>query len=339
MKFHRTGKMPRWLPFGLSLVALALLFSSAGQAEEPTKGAFLGVYLKDLDEDTRAALKFGESGGAFVDGVVEDGPAEEAGLKDGDVITGFNGKPVKDAADLRALIQETKSGDQVAVAVYRDQENRTFTVRMGESDDLPEITIRKEIRMMRPFMKMRGGCEGCGDCPWMGVELLKLTDQLADYFKVKDGEGVLISSVEKDSPAAKAGLKAGDVLVKVGDESVENRAEVRQALCGHKAGDEIAVEVVRAGKKQTLKVQLAKAPEKYRSCVPMMKGGCCGGKGILPRHLENLDLYLEALPEALPEHLEDIEVELDEPLKELQRQIDELRDHLRELENDLEQKK
>lgn len=92
---------------------------------------------------------------------------------------------------------------------------------------------------------------------WLGVQLHELTDQLGDYFGVKDGDGALVEKVVEDSPAAKAGFEAGDVIVGVGDEDTDGPDDVIAAVRGHKPGDEVAFKVVRKGKEKTLKAELA----------------------------------------------------------------------------------
>jgi len=96
---------------------------------------------------------------------------------------------------------------------------------------------------------------------WLGVKPVGLTDQLAGYFRVKDGRGVLVSEVIADSPAEKAGLKAGDVIVSLDDERVEDTMELRVTIAEHEEGDEVAVAVVRDGKEKTLRATLEESPE------------------------------------------------------------------------------
>ncbi len=246
------------------LSALALLYLPRNAQADDDEHGFLGVYLGDKSElCTGGEEETSSDVGAYVRGVVEDGPAEEAGLEKGDIIVRFNGKAVEDGSDLRRLIRKTRPGDEVEVVVRRDGEEKTFTVKMGEPDEEMESWSmwRKYMPFIAPYMAKKRILITDEDRPWMGIEMQRLTDQLRDYFKVKDG-GVLISSVTEDSPAEKAGLRAGDVIIKMDDEEVENRRDVIEILEDKEIGDKVAVTVIRDGKRKKMTVTLAENPDK-----------------------------------------------------------------------------
>jgi len=324
----------------LGLVSIALLMAfmlpiakANAQAESGEHG-YLGVALQNLDEETRQALKFKDSGGAFVDDVVDDSPAAKAGIKGGDVIVRFNDKTFKDEAELRDLILAAKPGDKVAVAVFRDGDKKSFDVVMGKAMDFPpEFTMKKMMKPGRARMMMKGmGCCGGACKVRLGVEVQRLSDQLAEYFKVKDGEGMLVAGVMKDSPAEKAGIKAGDVIVKVGDKEVEKRADLRKAICGKKAGDEVAVEIVRDGVSKTIRVTLAEAPQGCHEGMPMM------GRGYGRFNPEDLDIDLEEMGPEMQEYMKELRIEMDRPREDLQEQLDELKAELEKLKAEMEHK-
>ncbi len=91
-------------------------------------------------------------------------------------------------------------------------------------------------------------------CPaeggWLGVNIDDLNPQLGDYFGVEDGDGVLVTAVVEDGPAAKAGLKAGDVIVKVGGDEVEDTGDLHETLAGTEADQKVKIEYLRKGKEQ-----------------------------------------------------------------------------------------
>jgi serine protease Do len=180
---------------------------------------------------------------------------------------------------------------------------------------------------------MRGGCCGGGGCSvWLGVEVQKLSDQLAEYFKVKDGEGVLVATVIEASPAAKAGIKAGDIITKIGDEEVENRADLLETICDKKAGDEVSVTYLRDGQKREAKVVLAQMPEEYMSKGPGKgRGFMMWGPEELGFDLDDLGPAIERQMEMMPEHLEG-------SMEEMQKQLDNLSEELEKLKLKLENK-
>ena len=338
MKTDRKSGYRRLLPYGMALVLALMLFGLAQtvQAKSSERG-YLGVYIEDLDDDLRESLKFQESGGAFLDGVADDSPADEAGLEDGDIIVNFNGKDVEDEADLRLLIRRTEPGDEVTVVVFRDGDTKTYTVEMGKAADVKAFSMKgmgPHGKRMKLKMKGKACCEMCG--AWLGVEIQDVSEQLGQYFKVKDGQGVMVTSVIDDSPAEKAGLKAGDVIVKIDGEATAGSADLKQAICAKKAGDAVAVELIRRGKSKNFKVELAETPEKHLSFAPRMGKffdlECLEGL----RGLKDLDIEFDADDlDELTEHLKGLHFELDEPMEELQEQLEELRQEIEKLKDEI----
>ncbi len=221
-------------------------------------------------------------------------------------------------------------GDEVSLTVFRDGKEQEFSVKMGESKDKPLMSWYDKGK--HPKLRKRIICRTCCDCSdraWLGVEMQKLTEQLGEYFKVKGGEGVLVSSVIEDSPAEKAGLKAGDVIVKIDDEEIEGGSDLIEYLGDKEEGDEVTINVVRKGKTKEIKVTLGECPkERCRQCY---------GKGY-GRHfdkfkvLKDLEIYIPDIDrEELLKDFEDIHIDLDEPIEELREQMEELRKELDEL--------
>ena len=140
-----------------------------------------------------------------------------------------------------------------------DEGNTKVIVMSGDDDDDHEnVWFSEDGGTVDLIMKnMAFG----SDRGFMGVELDDLNDQLGEYFGIEDGEGALVSKVRDDSPAAAAGLMAGDVIVSVDGESVEDSGEVHEAMNDTEPEQEIEVKVVRKGKNKTLKVTLGEMPE------------------------------------------------------------------------------
>ncbi len=315
----------RLLLAGSLLLGTMLLFGSAQRLQaEPDQRGYLGVYLEALDDEERVSLKYEESGGVMVEEVVKDGPADKAGIKEDDIIIGFNGKKVESDSQLRELIQQAKPGDKVKVEIFRESEKKSVTVELGKASDLPLVDMGKTRKKIAITMDLP-------DRPCLGVEVQNLSDQLAVYFKVKAGEGVLVSSVQKDSPAEKAGLKAGDIIVKLDDETISRRADLIDELGEAKAGQEVTVAIIRDGKTSTLKATLAEAPE---DCCPSNRGmGRALGRGGCCNMMKDFDMEIEGLGPEFMKYYQSNDLPV---MQELREQMDELRQELDEMKKELE---
>jgi serine protease Do len=235
--------------------------------------------------------------GALVGEVHDDTPAAAAGLKAGDVIVEFDGERVRSARQLTRLVQETPSGRPVQAVVLRDGQRVTLTVRPRESNrarvldrlhDLEEFgrSYRYERpippapparpapaprapRTPRPllppeFDEFVFGRSNSG----LGIVVDDLTEQLAQYFGTK--EGVLVTTVRDDSAAAKAGIKAGDVITAFNGSAVDSPAELRRRIQRLEDGADFTVDLVRDRKPLTVKGKVAAGGERrrtYRSIV------------------------------------------------------------------------
>jgi membrane-associated protease RseP (regulator of RpoE activity) len=232
--------------------------------------AWLGVTLKDVTAEKARDLKLPGEYGALVASVDEDSAAAKAGLQKSDVIVEFAGERVRSAAQLRRLIRETPAGRTLSLQIIRDGQARTLSAKLqtrtrGFQFEVPEIHI-PEITMPRTYPEpfYRGfSLLFDGGKASLGISGDELTTQLASYFGVKQGKGVLVREVVVGSAAANAGLKAGDVIVAVDGKSVATVAELRQAL-EIKPGEEkrkLNLTVVRDRHEQTVPVELER-PER-----------------------------------------------------------------------------
>jgi serine protease Do len=230
------------------------------------EGAWLGVELKEVTTDDVKNMKLPGEYGARVTEVEDDSPASKAGLKAGDVIIAFEGERVRSAAELRRMVRETPSGRKVSLEISRDGAKQsvevTFESREAEAApffnmEMPRVEVpHMEMPMARPnfeFNMLFGGK------PRLGISVDDLTPQLATYFGVSEGKGVLVREVMAGTPAEKAGFKAGDCIVKVGDKAVGSVEELHGALdkVGEKT-EQISVTVVRDHNEQTLNVHFEK---------------------------------------------------------------------------------
>jgi membrane-associated protease RseP (regulator of RpoE activity) len=242
------------------------LLTQAGTLGE---NAWLGVHVNDVTAEKARELKLPGEYGALVGGVDKDSAAARAGLQKDDLIVEFAGERVRSAAQLRRLIRETPSGRTVSLQVIRGGQAQTLNAKLESRKSqfffqtpevhIPEINIAPNL--VEPFNNRNFTFMFSGR-PTLGVTGEELTSQLAGYFGVKQGKGVLVSEVVAGSPAAQAGLKAGDVVVAVDGKEVGTVAELRKAV-ELKSGEEtrkLNLTVVRDHHEQTLPVEL-KRPE------------------------------------------------------------------------------
>jgi len=226
------------------------------------EGAWLGVTMKDVTAAKARDLKLPGEYGALVVNVDEDSAAAKAGLQKGDVIVEFAGERVRSETQLRRLIRETPAGRTVSLQVIRDGQARTLTAKLRSRTNefhvqvpeihVPEININPTFPGNFDFLLFEGGR------PSLGISGDELTTQLASFFGVKEGKGVLVREVVVGSAAANAGLKAGDVIVAVDGKSVATVAELRKAL-EIKPGEDkrkLDLTVVRDHREQTVPVEL-----------------------------------------------------------------------------------
>lgn len=241
---------------------------SSGGDESGGGSSYLGVDIADVTGERLSALKLKEEHGAEITMVDEDAPAGKAGLREHDVILSLNGTPVESAAQLRRMIRETPPGRVVTLGISRDGQSqeikvelaskgKAYAMRTGPGDfkfempampNIPEIDVPMSIVIAHSSMRS-------------GLMVENITPQLGDFFGVKNGNGVLIRSVEKGSRAEKAGFRAGDVIVKVNKQLVHDASDFTHALRSG-SGASAVVTVVRDKKEQTLTLSL---PERRKS--------------------------------------------------------------------------
>jgi serine protease Do len=177
-----------------------------------TRG-WLGVLIQKVTPDIAESFQLPEPKGALVADVMEDGPAAAAGLKQGDVILEFDGKPVEDSAALPLLVARTPVGRKVEVKVIRDGEPKTLTVTIAELKD-------EEVELATT-----------GTVEDMGLTVQTLTADLAENLGLEASlKGVVVTQVEPDGPAGEAGLRRGDVILEVNRKVVRNTSTYREAL-------------------------------------------------------------------------------------------------------------
>lgn len=237
-------KMRSVLFFLLTLVA-GVMIDEVHAA--PQRRAWLGVSVQDLTPKLARTMGLKITEGALVTDVVEKSPADSAGIQEKDVIVEFAGRMIYDASDLVKAVERQEPGTRVELTIVRKNERKKLSATLGKRPRrMDERMFGFSVRPPRIQIFRSGEI--------LGMELMELNDQLAEYFQVPEGDGVLIKRVEKNSEADKAGLKAGDVILSVGGKRVNDIDDVNRALRRYEEGDKVEIEVLRKGTKKTVTV-------------------------------------------------------------------------------------
>jgi serine protease Do len=226
-------------------------------------GGFLGVELGEVNSEVVQRLKLREERGALVEGVTSGSSAAQAGLQKDDVIVKWDGESIESARELSRHIRETPAGRAVRLGVLRGGREIEVNAKMGE-----RASILNTVRVTRPtpVARVRVRPEIAGvrlrDGVRLGAQLQSMTTQLAEYFGLAKRTGALVVFVFADSPAAKAGLKAGDVILSIAGETVENPMDLRRILTTKSEGS-IELKVLRDKQEQTLRVHVEKGTSSW----------------------------------------------------------------------------
>ncbi len=292
---------------GRSVPAMGMVGGSHGSQ------GYLGVDIRDVNEDQLSVLKLKESRGAEILRVDHDGPAGKAGLREHDVVLQMNGQVVEGEEQLRRMLHETPAGRMVVLVISRDGQQQTVTAMMANREELERQAWQQHMTVPEPdgpaappappagrdtgggsaaprggLGFFHGGGPGFHDraflgtmtgVPYTGAMLQPVGPQLAEFFGVQGGTGLLVESVEANSPAATAGMRAGDVVVRVNQVTVSSVGDWAKTVHENK-GRPVPVTVLREKKEQTL--TLTPDP-KRRSKVEWPGTGSGFAEADLPR--------------------------------------------------------
>jgi C-terminal processing protease CtpA/Prc len=229
---------------------------------------YLGVDLADVDQQKAQALKLREVRGAVITLIDHDAPAGKIGLKVNDVVLQLNGQKVANAERLRLLLKEIPAGRSVSIEISRDGNIQTVAVQLADRRAMERDVWNKIGTSEDGFAQEQetGGITGEGAAPQPGgfhVPLLgslnvgalvePLTAQMAEYLGVPNG--LMVRQVARKSEAAVAGLRAFDVILKVGPQAVATLGDWERALHAHR-GRQVQVTVLRDRRQQTITLQV-----------------------------------------------------------------------------------
>ena len=267
--------MRRYVLTSIALLPLLLTFSHASPAQnwsvdqpgtwifssdDNGNTSYLGVDLADITTERLSALKLKDEKGVEVNFVDQDAPAGKAGIREHDVILSMNGTAVESKAQFQRMIHETPPGRIVTLGLSRDGQPVTVKVQLADKNkemsswkpdihvNVPDIHVPDiDIPSFNMVMITTSARSG------LMVE--NITPQLGEFFGVKNGNGVLVRSVEKGSRAEKAGFRAGDVIVKVNDQPIHDTSDFQHAVRSRNR-DSVSIGIMRDKREQNLNLSL-----------------------------------------------------------------------------------
>ncbi len=196
-----------------------------------TKGSvvrgWLGVVIQRMSPDLAKSFGLEENTGALVAEIVEDSPAQKAGIKRGDVIIKFNGAEIKTMDVLPRRVAATRPGKKATVTILRDGKKKSLKVTIGTLEE-------KKIAKAR-FAEEE-----------LGITVQEITSELAEHFDLETHEGVIVSDVDRSGPAWEGGIRRGDIVLEVNRQTIKTMKDYRQALKKY-AGEGTVLLLVRRG--------------------------------------------------------------------------------------------
>ena len=193
--------------------------------------SWLGVQIQPVTKDLADSFGLPKPEGALIAEVVTDGPADKGGIKAGDVIVEFNGKPITKSDDLPWLASNAGVGAEARVKVIRDGKTKDLKVTLGE---LPEGAAAL------------AGPTAPGKGEEIGLTVQAVTPEQATKLNLRPGKGVRVAAVGEDSRAAEAGIQEGDIIQKVNDHETNNPGDFIKAVKSVKAGSIVRI-LIRRG--------------------------------------------------------------------------------------------
>lgn len=190
---------------------------------------WLGVMIQKITPELKEKLQLKDEKGALVADVTRNGPAEKAGIKRGDVIISFDGKEIKEMNELPFIVASTPVNKTVLVEVMRRGKKKSIKVKIGELKE--EAEAKAEIEEQSD----------------LGMTVEKITPELVRQFGLSGRSGLVVVQVENNSPAEKAGIRQGDILVEIDQEPINELSKYREKLQEYEKGDTILFLVKRKG--------------------------------------------------------------------------------------------
>ncbi len=220
----------------LWIVLIILLLATTAYAGKDH--GYLGVTIQTISYLGEGS----KDNGIYIAGVSHDSGAEAAGLKQKDRIAAINGQTVDTMEDLELTMDATLPGDEVTVTVVRNHKERYVTVVLGEGPTSDNVSFgggKYLLELLEPR-------------PRLGAKLQTLSPQLAEFFDLE--RGVLVTGVSEEGPAARAGLRAGDIITEIGEATIRDTSDIHDALIGLVRGDSTDLTIQSRGRIEVLPI-------------------------------------------------------------------------------------
>jgi len=179
---------------------------------------WLGVFIQRVTPELAKSFNLEEPRGALVSEIMKDGPAEGSGLKQGDIIMEFEGKPVDSFSDLPRMVASTAPGSKISLKVLRKGKFKTLRIKLGELPEEQKITAKAET-----------GLE-------LGLELQAITPDLARTHDLPVDQGLIVTGIAPDSSAAENGIRAGDIILEINQTRVATISDFQNIVKSAPAG-------------------------------------------------------------------------------------------------------
>ena len=309
--------------------------------EEPWGGSYLGVDTEDITSERLGALHLKDERGVEVTMVDQDAPAGKAGIKEHDVILSINDQQVQSVEQLRRLIHEIPAGRTITIGVSRDGQPMTLHAQLAERKKMPEMNFNFhpdiKVPVVRvppiniPEMDIATNVVVVHTPRSSGMMIENLTPQLGEFFGVKGGNGVLVRSVEKGSRAEQAGLRAGDVIVKINGSAVNDCSDFSRLLHSRTTNKAVVV-VMRERREQTLTLSLPE-PKKtgalHRNCDLLEEAICAD--------LNESRAEIAALVTGFTADIKRIQPDLEKMKKQIQEEVKKQKPAMEKLQKDIQE--
>jgi serine protease Do len=237
---------------------------------------WLGAGISEVTADKVKELKLPAERGVVLGKIVPDSPAAKAGLKESDVVIEINGQRVEGTEQFRRMIREIPAGRTAQLTVWRDGRAQAFTVTIGKSEMRHGADTFVTPAAPGSFSIQMPDMEGfLENSPWtstsrtrLGIDAENLDGEFGNYFGAPDGEGILVRGIFPDTPAAKAGVKVGDVITSVNDQRVHSVGELRSKIAEKRDDKALKLGLIRNKAAMSVSVELPPPAErKVRSGV------------------------------------------------------------------------
>ena len=229
--FSQTGGY-QGVGFAVSTSMSKPIYESLVKTGKVVRG-FMGIGIQDLNQELAKSFNVKGNHGAIVTDVKEEGPADKAGLKQGDVIVSYQGTAIEDAVTLQRAVTRSSVGSKATVTVMRDGHEKDLSVTIGELPDNPQVAKAEAVPSEQPLA---------------GLAVQELDRETAQELGLKGKiQGVVVTTIEPESDAERAGLMPGDVIREINRKPVTSMKDFDRAASDLKKGQTVLVLANRRG--------------------------------------------------------------------------------------------